>query len=167
MKRRTIMDFFKNPKVSRQSTNLMTEMVQEESSTTESGREQGVLEHIKRLKKDTMPKCIIQLNERQISTTCKVFRTVYSIAKRNLPFAQVTKSIELQMLNGVDMGVGLHSRQTAVSIVDGIATDQGHTLSILVRPWLFHNQTINVYFDLHVFVPNGVRFFFEEQRAAA
>ena len=82
-----------------------------------------VLEHIKRLKKDTMPKCIIQLNERQISTTCKVFRTVYSIAKRNLPFAQVTKSIELQMLNGVDMGVGLHSRQTAVSIVDGIATD--------------------------------------------
>ena len=31
--------------------------------------------------------------------------------------------IELQIRNGVDMGIGLHSRKTAVKIIDHIAKD--------------------------------------------
>jgi len=63
------------------------------------------------------------MNERYIASTCRVFNTVYSLAKRCRPFSDVENEIELQTRNGVDMGVGLHSRRTAVKIVDHIAKD--------------------------------------------
>lgn len=44
-----------------------------------------------------------------------------SLAKRGHPFFYVEDETELQMKNGVDMGVGLHSRKIAVKIVDHIA----------------------------------------------
>ena len=36
-------------------------------------------------------------------------------------FSDIEDEIELQIKNGADMGVGLHSRKTAVKIVDHIA----------------------------------------------
>ena len=63
------------------------------------------------------------MNERYTASTCRVFNTVYSLAKRCRPFSDVEDEIELQIRNGVDMGVGLHSRKTAVKIVDHIAKD--------------------------------------------
>ena len=44
------------------------------------------------------------------------------MAKRCRPFSDIGDEIELQIKNGVDMGVVLHSRKTAVKIVDHIAT---------------------------------------------
>ena len=56
-------------------------------------------------------------------STCKVFNTVYSLAKRNMPFSDVEDEIELQIKNGVDMGVGHNSCKTAVNIIAHIAKD--------------------------------------------
>ena len=63
------------------------------------------------------------MNERYIASTCRVFNKVYSLAKRYRPFSNIKDEIELQIGNGVDMGVGLHSWKTAVRIVDHIAKD--------------------------------------------
>ena len=79
---------------------------------------------VKQLKdcSNNMVKCIDNLNEKHMDSTIKVFNTVYSLAKRSRPFCDIEHEIELQIKNGVDMGVGLHSRKTAVKIVDHIAT---------------------------------------------
>ena len=69
---------------------------------------------------DAITKSIDKMNERYIASTCRVFNTVYSLAKRCRPFSDIKNEIELQIRNGVDMGVGLHSRKTAVKIVDHI-----------------------------------------------
>ena len=63
------------------------------------------------------------MNEGSIASTCRIFDTVYSLAKRCRPFSDIKDEIELQITNGVDLGVGLHSRKTAVKIVDHIAKD--------------------------------------------
>jgi len=63
------------------------------------------------------------MNERYIASPCRVFNTVYSWDKRCRPFSDTEDEIELQIRNGVDMGVGLHSSKTAVKIVDRIAKD--------------------------------------------
>ena len=60
------------------------------------------------------------MNERYIASTCRVFITVYSLAKRCRPFSDIKDEIELQIRNGVDMGIGLHSRKTAVKVIDYI-----------------------------------------------
>ena len=72
---------------------------------------------------DAITKSIDKANEKYIRSTCKVLNTVYSLAKRCRPFSDVEDEIELQINNGNDMGVGLHSRKTAVKIVAHIAND--------------------------------------------
>ena len=58
-------------------------------------------------------KIIDKMNERYIASACRVFNTVYSLAKRCRRFSDIKDEIELQIRNGVDMGVGIHSRKTA------------------------------------------------------
>ena len=72
---------------------------------------------------DAITKSIDKMIERYVALTCRVFNTVYSLAKRCRPFSDIKDDIELQRRNGVDMGVGLHSRKTAAKIVDHIAKD--------------------------------------------
>jgi len=72
---------------------------------------------------DAITKSIDKMNERYIASTCRVFNTVYTLAKRCRLFSDIEDEIELQIRNGVDMGVGLHSRTTAVKIVDHTAED--------------------------------------------
>ena len=67
------------------------------------------------------PKSIDKANEKFMSSTCKIFNTVYSLAKVNRLYSDIEQLTELQIKNGLDMGVGLHSRQTAMKIVEHIA----------------------------------------------
>ncbi|XP_034286848.2 E3 SUMO-protein ligase KIAA1586-like [Pantherophis guttatus] len=64
-----------------------------------------------------------KMNEKYIQITCRVFNTVYSLAQRCKPFSDTEDEIEMQIKNGLDMGIGLHSRKTAVKIVDFIARE--------------------------------------------
>jgi hypothetical protein len=53
--------------------------------------------------------------------TSRVFRTAYHIAKHNRPFTDHPKLIDLQTLNGIDMGRTLHSNVTCSEIMSHIA----------------------------------------------
>ena len=49
----------------------------------------------------------------------RIFRTVYCAAKNNRPFLQFEELVELQQVNGLDLEISLHSRQTATRIIAG------------------------------------------------
>ena len=81
------------------------------------------LEQLQHRANDQITKCMDALNQKRIQSTCTVFNTVYSLVKRNRPFSNIEDEVELQIKNGVDMGHELHSRKTAVKIVDHIAKE--------------------------------------------
>ncbi|XP_075053943.1 E3 SUMO-protein ligase KIAA1586-like [Mixophyes fleayi] len=72
---------------------------------------------------NTITNVVDTMNKKYFSTTCRVFNTIYSLTKRCKPFLDIEDEIELQMKNGLDMEIGLHSRKTAVKIVDFIAKE--------------------------------------------
>ncbi|XP_015675691.1 E3 SUMO-protein ligase KIAA1586 homolog [Protobothrops mucrosquamatus] len=80
-------------------------------------------ENLKQCEQDSVTKVIDTMDEKYLRTTCRVFNTVYSLAKRCKPFSDIEAEIEVQIKNGLDMGIGLHSRKTAVKIVDFIAKE--------------------------------------------
>jgi len=61
--------------------------------------------------------------KQHVDTTCRVFRTVYYIAKSNRPFVDHPDLIELQSVNGVHMGRMLHSNMTATDVAEHIALE--------------------------------------------
>ena len=70
---------------------------------------------------DAITKCIDAMHHTEVASTCKIFNTIYSLAKRSRPFSDIEAVIELQKKKGLEMGVGLRSRHTAVKIVEHIA----------------------------------------------
>ena len=50
-----------------------------------------------------------------------IFRTAYYLAKQNRPFTDHSSLVDLQRLNGVNVGRVLHSRTTCVDIIDHIS----------------------------------------------
>ena len=50
---------------------------------------------------DAITKSIDKMNETYIASTCRVFNTVYSLAKKCRPFSDIKGEIELQIRNGV------------------------------------------------------------------
>ena len=81
------------------------------------------LEQLQHRANDQITKCMDALNKKRIQSTCRIFNTVYSLVKRNRPFPDIEDEVELQIKNGVDMDHGLHSRKTAVKIVNHIAKE--------------------------------------------
>ncbi|XP_065654519.1 E3 SUMO-protein ligase KIAA1586-like [Hydra vulgaris] len=90
------------------------------------------VEHAKILKKQTSTACIDKMNEKFISSTTRIFNTVYSLAKRNRPFSDIESVIELQVKNGLDIGTGLHSRHSESKIVEHIAQETKKELFISI-----------------------------------
>jgi len=61
--------------------------------------------------------------------TERVMQTAYFLANEDRPFSDHPHLLELQELNGVDLGIGLRSRFTATNIVDHIATEMRKSAS--------------------------------------
>lgn len=57
------------------------------------------------------------MTDSYMKETEAVFRTAYHLAKKNRPFSDHESLIELQELNGVNMGSILHSRYSATQII--------------------------------------------------
>ena len=74
-------------------------------------------------RKKILESAINTQNSEHITKTEAVFRSVYYMAKSNRPFTDHEGLVELQKLNGVDMGFILHSRFSAVNIVRVIAEE--------------------------------------------
>jgi hypothetical protein len=72
---------------------------------------------------NTLQQTVIENQKVHIDTTARVFCTVYHIAKQNLPFVDHPELVNLQQLNGVDMGRVLHSNVVATDICDFLYTE--------------------------------------------
>ncbi|KAJ8872858.1 hypothetical protein PR048_026474 [Dryococelus australis] len=64
--------------------------------------------------------CVIQIIASLLASTKAIYKSAYYIAKNDRPYSDHFGFLELQQLNGVDIGVGLHSRYSAVEIIDHI-----------------------------------------------
>lgn len=54
-------------------------------------------------------------------TTETAFRTVYYIAKNNRPYTDHFDLIEMEKLNGIEIGYGLHSIKDAREIINHVS----------------------------------------------
>jgi hypothetical protein len=84
------------------------------------------------------------MNAKHVETTIRVFRTVYKIAKQNRPFTDIPVDIELQELNGQNMGRVLHSNFSCANIVDHIAKEMRNKVAQYI---IEHNLKISVMVD--------------------
>lgn len=57
-------------------------------------------QRIRDREKEVFDKCLDKMNEKYIRSTCKVFNTVYSMAKRCRPFSDIEDEIALQVKMG-------------------------------------------------------------------
>jgi hypothetical protein len=72
-------------------------------------------------KDEILLSAIAKKNKETSSTTAKVFRTVYHIAKHNRPYTDHPHLLDLQIANGLDVGCVLQSNVVCADIVDCIA----------------------------------------------
>lgn len=70
---------------------------------------------------ETIENVCDKMNLSNLKSTIKVFRSAYCLAKNDRPFSDYSKLLQLQKMNGVDIGVGLHSRFSATEIIDHIS----------------------------------------------
>ena len=68
------------------------------------------LEQLQHHANDQITKCMDALNQKHVQSSCRVFDTMYSLAKRNRPFFDIEDEVELQI-------------KTVVKIVDHISKE--------------------------------------------
>jgi hypothetical protein len=74
-------------------------------------------------KKDTMKKAVASMHQEQQIVTERIFRTAYKQAKLNRPFFEFETEIDVQIMNGLDMGRILHSNVACSNIVHHISDE--------------------------------------------
>ncbi|XP_020859590.1 E3 SUMO-protein ligase KIAA1586-like isoform X2 [Phascolarctos cinereus] len=72
---------------------------------------------------DSISNIVHKLNNKNIDATVRVFKTVYSLVKRNRPLSDIEGAIELQEKNGIDIGNCLRTRYSATRIAEHIAKE--------------------------------------------
>lgn len=70
-----------------------------------------------------MDKQILKTTKLEYESTEKVFKTAYFIAKNQRPFVDMPKLVDLQVLNGVNMGRVLQTNKSCANVVDHIANE--------------------------------------------
>jgi len=72
---------------------------------------------------ENLKAAVLHQHREQYESTCNVFRTAYYIAQQDRPYTDHPQLLELQQLNGLDVGQVLHSNVVCADIVDHIAND--------------------------------------------
>ena len=83
--------------------------------------------------KNVLPNMMGKQDAKFSSTTAKLMRTAYSLAKHNRPYVAYTELCDLQEANGVNLGIGLHSRFSATGMIDCIAESMRKNLCTNIR----------------------------------
>ncbi|KAL4131924.1 hypothetical protein QTP88_009156 [Uroleucon formosanum] len=78
---------------------------------------------LKKSSDKVLDKMFERISEVEIDSNTRLFRTVYCLAKNHRPFKQFEELVQLQQINGLDMGSSLHSRITATRMVNVIAKE--------------------------------------------
>ena len=95
-------------------------------------------------KQNPIVNLVDKLNEDNFESTKRVFRTSYHIAKSNRPYKDQEKLVELQKLNGLDMGQSLYSKNSCQKINQSIS-DQMR--SKLCKKLISINSLISIIID--------------------
>ncbi|XP_050516420.1 E3 SUMO-protein ligase KIAA1586-like [Diabrotica virgifera virgifera] len=82
---------------------------------------------------ETIENVCDKMNVSNLESTIKVFRSAYYLAKNDRPFSDYSKLLQLQKMNGVDIGVGLHSRFSATEIIDHISHEMKKRITQQVK----------------------------------
>ena len=78
---------------------------------------------MEKAKEKTLETLTSEMQRDHFLTTDRVFRTVYKIVKSGRPFTDLPSDIDLQVLNGLDMGRTLHSDHSCATISQHIANE--------------------------------------------
>ena len=79
-------------------------------------------ETLKMKEKHTLQNCVQDANSHLFAETVRVFRTAYAAGKMNMPFTCQKTLIQLQEINGLDMGRVHRSDHSCAAILKHIAT---------------------------------------------
>lgn len=90
---------------------------------SESHKASGELYRRKQGKSVTQ-KMLCSQNVKYQSSTEKVFRIAYSIAKMDQPYTDFPEHIDCNKANGMDLGALLHTDKTCAAIIDSISADR-------------------------------------------
>lgn len=100
-------------------TSLRKKMADHSSS---HGHKQAV-QIVKEQNSGQLPKGLEKSNNQYIETTTRVLKSAYLIAKKARPFTDHPDLVQLQELNGINMGRILHSDVTCSDIIQHISTE--------------------------------------------
>jgi hypothetical protein len=109
---------------------------------------ESVLNHPKQRSLETS---ILRANRKCDTTTANLFRTAYYLAKNDRPYTDQPGLCELQKLNGADVGVTLHSRASAIEIINTIAHEMKQRLCHSI---IEHNLKIGIMLDEFTSISN-------------
>ena len=79
--------------------------------------------------KGALETVVLKAQSQERTVTAKVFRTAYKVAKENQSFHNFESEIDLQELNGLNMGRILHSTNACINIVNHIAEEMRKNLT--------------------------------------
>jgi hypothetical protein len=74
-------------------------------------------------KKTSLETGINKMNKDRFESTERIFRTAYKVAKMNRSFTDLPADVEVQELNGLDMGRVLDSKFSCTNIIDHMAQE--------------------------------------------
>ena len=83
----------------------------------------AAIHKLKTSEKKVLDECTSQQHNNQNIKTEKIFRTAYYLARQGRPFTALPSCVDLQVLNGVDMGWVPQSQMTCAKITLHIATE--------------------------------------------
>lgn len=101
--------------------------------------------------RESLETVILRAQSQEKVTTAKVFRTAYKVAKENQSFHNFETEVDLQELNGVDMGRILHSTNACINIVNHISDEMKKNL---VKDIVKSNRKISLIIDESTTVSN-------------
>ncbi len=102
-----------------QLSSLRSKMKQHEDSSSHK----LAMEVFHKKGEKTIEKKLEKLSEKTLTKLCLLMRTAYSIAKNKRAYVEYEELVKLQELNGLDLGISLHSRNTATKMIDVIADE--------------------------------------------
>ena len=88
---------------------------------------------LKKQQDKTLETSFLRTESEILESTFSVFRTAYYVAKSNRPYTDHPKLIDLQMLNGVNVGRVLHSNVTCTEIINFISSEMRRALLASIK----------------------------------
>ncbi|KAF5281765.1 hypothetical protein FQR65_LT14560 [Abscondita terminalis] len=94
--------------------------------------------------KEVLENVVYKVVKKEEETTERIFRTAYKVAKKNQAFNDFEAEIDVQKLNGLDMGRILHSRNACANIVNYISSEMQ---KILIKKIVDSQNKVSLIFD--------------------